>query len=237
MNSQTTDKRGWSYSFVRYFLQNRQLTILLLLLIVLIGSASFLQLRVEGFPAVKIPIAIVTTVVPGAGPETINNTVTVPIENALRDLDGLKEISSTSQNNVSVIVLNFEDGIDSSTAIQDARTKIGSANLPEGVGEPNIIVPETGGAPFFVAVSGGANLLSLREQAQTIEEKILAVNGVKTFTDISGVKEKIYIDVKPELVNPQIIEQIANANIGFPLGETVINGKVTPVSGASAITT
>ncbi len=230
-----TDKPSWSYRFVRYFLENRQLTILLLLVIIGIGTISFLRLHVEGFPEVEIPVAIVTTVVPGAGPETINTTVTVPIENALRDLKGLKDISSTSQTNVSVVILNFEDGTDIGASLQDARTKIGSANLPEGVEQPDIIVPEIGTAPFFVAVSGPVSLLELKEQAKVLEEKLLEVDGVKSFSDISGLKEKIYIDLPPQYLNPQVIEQITGSNIGFPLGESVINGKVTPVSGSTSV--
>lgn len=237
MNSQkySLDNRGWTYRFVRYFLQNRQFTILLLLIVVVVGVGSFLRLRVEGFPEIKVPLAIVTTVVPGAGPETINNTVTIPIENALRDLKGVKQISSTSQTNVSVVVLNFEEGADSNSVLQEARTKISSANLPEGVNEPNIVVPDTGGAPFFIAVSGGSSLLNLEAQSKSLEEKVLSIDGVKTFSGLNGVKEKIYIDVKPEFVSPQVIEQITSANISFPLGESVINGKVIQVAGASAI--
>ncbi len=235
MDSNNLDKRSFSYRFVRYFLKNRQLTILLLLMTVIIGTGSFLRLHVEGFPSVDIPVAIVTTVVPGAGPETVNDTVTVPIENALRDLKGLKDITSSSQTNVSVVVLNFDDSVSVNTAVQDARTKISGANLPEGVNQPDVVVPEIGTAPFFVAVSGGSTLLELKEQSKELEKKLLEVDGVKSFTDISTVKEKIYVDVKPQFMDPQVLAQISAANIGFPLGESVINGKVTPVSGSSSI--
>ncbi|MDQ3018608.1 MAG: efflux RND transporter permease subunit, partial [bacterium] len=71
--------------------------------------------------------------------------------------------------------------------------------------------------------------------SEVLGQKLLAIDGVKSFTDISGVKEKIYIDLAPQYLNPAIIEQITTANIGFPLGQSVINGKVTPISGASTI--
>ncbi len=230
-----TDKPSWSYRFVRYFLENRHLTVLLLLVVVAIGTIGFFRLHVEGFPEVEIPVAIVTTVVPGAGPETVNNTVTVPIESALRDLKGLKDISSNSQANVSVVILNFEDGTNLGSVLQDARTKISGATLPDGVEQPDIIVPEIGTAPFFIAVSGPTTLLELKEQAKILGQKLLEIDGVKSFSDVSGIKEKIYIDLSPQYLNPQVIEQITGSNIGFPLGESVINGKVTPVFGASSV--
>ena len=77
-----TPKLGFTARLVKFFLEQKQLTAMLLAIVVVVGAGSFWQLRVEGFPEITVPIAVVSAVVPGAGPETINNTVTVPIENA-----------------------------------------------------------------------------------------------------------------------------------------------------------
>lgn len=228
-------KLGLNGRIVQFFLKQKQLTAMLLAIIVIVGIGSFLQLHVEGFPTINVPIAVVSTVVPGAGPETINNTITVPIENALRDLKGVKEVTSTSQTNASVVLITFNEGVDINLAIQDARTKLASVDLPEGVKEPSIFVPETGGAPFIVAVSGPKSLLDLKVQAKELEEKLLAVDGVKSFTDVSGVSEKIYIELPPQYQWPEVIQQIQTANIGFPLGQSVIDGKEIPVSGEATL--
>jgi multidrug efflux pump subunit AcrB len=229
------NKLGINGRIVRFFLEQKQLTAMLLAIIVIVGAGSFFRLRIEGFPEVQIPVAIVSTIVPGAGPETVNNTVTVPVENALRDLEGLTDITSTSQTNVSTVVLTFGDNVDTNIAIQDARTKLSSVNLPEGIEEPNIFVPETGGAPFIIAASGPASLLDLKKSAKELEEKLLAIDGVKSFTDISGVAEKIYIDLPPQYLNPGVTSQIESANIGFPLGSSTIDGKEIPVSGEATL--
>ncbi len=228
---------GLTAKFVNFFLENKQLTIMLLVITIIGGAVSFSRLRVEGFPAVEIPVAVMTTVVPGAGPETINNTVTVPLENALRDLKDLKEVSSTSQANVSIIVLNFNEGTDVNLALQEARTKISGVDLPDGINQPEIIVPDISGAPFYIAVSGATDLTELGKQAQVLEEKLLALKGVKSFNDISGVTEQIYIELAPQYQTPQVIEQIKSANVGFPLGESVIDGKRIPITGQSGVLT
>lgn len=228
-------KLGINGRIVKFFLEQKQLTAMLLAIIVIVGGGSYMQLRVEGFPEIQVPIAIVSTIVPGAGPETINNTVTVPIENALRDLKGVKEITSTSQSNVSSVVLFFSDGVDVNLAIQDARTKLSAVKLPEGINDPNIFVPETGSAPFIVAVSGPKSLLDLKDQAEKIETELLAIDGVKSFTDISGVDQKIFIDLPPQYLLPDITAQINAANIGFPLGQSIIDGKNIPVSGEASL--
>lgn len=231
----TQQKLGLNARIVKFFLDQKQLTAMLLAIIIIVGLGSFLRLRVEGFPSVNISVAVVTTVVPGAGPETINNTVTVPIENALRDLKGVKEVTSTSQTNVSSVIVSFNDGVDANLAIQDAKTKIEAVDLPEGISEPNIIVPDVSGAPFFIAVSGPKTLLELKEQSKELETNLLAVDGVKSFTDISGVTEKIYIELPPQYQLPAITSQIESANIGFPLGESIISGKSVPISGAATL--
>ncbi len=230
-----TQPHSRSYRFVKYFLDNRQLTILLLLTIVIGGIVAFSRLRVEGFPDVPIPVAIVTTAVPGAGPETIDRTVTQPIEAALRDVKNVKQVDASSQTNVSVIFVQFEEGSDTNVAIQDARNKLASVQLPEGIDQPNIAVPEINTAPFTIAVAGGTDLTELDKQSKILEDKILAIDGVKSFSLVSGIKENIYIDLQAKYQLPAVTEQIKSANIGFPLGETVINGKSVPVSGQSSI--
>lgn len=235
MNKENTPKLGLNGRIVKFFLEQKQLTAMLLAIIVIVGVGSFFQLRVEGFPAVQVPVAVISTIVPGAGPETVNNTVTVPIENALKDLDGVADITSTSQANASVVVLTFNEGTDTNLAVQDARTKLSSVDLPEVIKDPSVFVPDTAGAPFFIAVSGPASLLDLKKQADTLAQRLLAIDGVKNFTDISGVSEKIYIDLPPQFLNPAITGQIESANIGFPLGQSVIDGKEIPVSGEATL--
>ncbi len=229
------DNKGLNYRLVKYFLGNPQITILLFLMLVITGVGAFLRLRVEGFPAIKVPVAVVTTVVPGAGPDTIQTTVTEPLENALKDLKGVKETSSTSQTNVSVIVLNFEEGVDTNIAVQDAKTKVLGVKLPEGVAQPNIIVPETGGAPFYVAISGGTDVMTLKHNSEILKNELLKIDGVKSFDEVYELAEKIYIDLPPQYQTPQVINQIKAANIGFPLGEAVIDGKKVPVVGKSGL--
>lgn len=229
------NKLGINGRIVKFFLKQKQLTAMLLAIIVIVGAGGFFRLHVQGFPEIQIPIAVVSTIVPGAGPDTVNDTVTMPIENALRELKGLKEISSTSQANVSSVVLSFTDGVDVNIAIQDARTKLSAVKLPEGIKDPSIFVPEIGTAPFIVAVSGPKSLLDLQEQAKTISEKLLAIKGVKSFTDVSGISKKIYIDLPPQYNTPEVVAQLNAANIGFPLGQSTIEGKNIPVSGEASL--
>ncbi len=228
-------RKDWNYRLVDYFLHHSHISILLFAFIIIAGVFYFNQLRVEGFPAIKIPIAIVSTVVPGAGPETVISSVTSPLENALKDTEGLKEISSTSQNNISIIVLSFDDKVDLNVAVQDARTKLSKVKLPEGIESPEVVLPEISGAPYIVALTSEEPLLELLKQARVFEESLTGIDGVKSFSRISNITQTIYIDIAPQFQSPDITNQITSANISFPLGQAVIDGAVTPIAGSKSL--
>ncbi len=228
MTQPTSD---WNYRLVRYFLENTQLTALLLAVIILAGGFSLTRLRTEGFPEVPVPVAIINTVAPGAGPETVAASVTTPIEDALRDVPDLKEIRSVSQSNVSLVVLSFEEGSRADRSIQEARTKLASVALPEGVREPEIVVPEIGGAPYIIAVTGNRSIRELLPFGKPLEDELKRVKGIKSVTRLSNIQEQIYIEPKREFQSPDLAREIRAANTGFPLGEILVNSTRMPVAG------
>ncbi len=228
-------ENDFNYKFVNYFLKNRQITILLLLIVVLGGLFSLSQLHTEGFPSISVPVVVVNTVLVGAGPETIADIVTTPLENALFDLDELKEYSSTSRNSVSTIVLTLESTDNINNVLQEIRTKIESVDLPENAIEPSIFVPEVGGAPFILAVSGNIAIDSLLQKAEALKEDIVSINGIKNIELISSLDTKLYIELESQYQTPDIQNQIKSATIAFPLGQTSINGSQISIAGTVSV--
>ncbi len=224
------ESQNWNYRLVRYFLNNKQLTLLLLAVIIIGGLFSFFSFKVEGFPPVPVPVAVVTTIVPGAGPETIDELVTVPLERALKDVKNLTDISSSSRTSASTIILQFSDGGDTTAAVQEIRTKIESITLPEAAREPEVFVPDTSGAPFIVAVTGKKSLQTLFAESNPFIEEIEKVDGVKAVTELTGIKENIYIDLPGEFQTESVFTQINAASLGFPLGQTVLDNKQVSIS-------
>ncbi len=224
-----TTQQGWNYRLVNYFLHNRQLATLCLVLIIVAGIFSFTQLRVEGFPKVTVPVAIITTVAPGAGPETVATTVAAPIENAVRDAKGVKEVSSESQSGFASVLIQFDSGVDINTGVQEVRTKLSSVSLPEGIHTPEVFVPETSGAPFVIAATGSKPVAELLGQSGKLKDALYAVDGVKSVELISKASEKLYIEVFPQFMSPAVIDQITASNVGFPLGQVEVAGSQAQV--------
>lgn len=227
--------KDWNYRLVQYFLQNHHLAIMTVLFIVGAGLFSFFQMQLQGFPQVKIPLAIVTVVAPGSGPQVVATTVVKPIENVLASIPDVLEISSTSRSNFGVIIVRLRDGVDTNITVQEARTKISSLTLPEGVQTPSISVPDVNGTPYLLSLTGGASIYELLKMSSTVIDEISAVDGVASVEVFSSAKNNFYIDLEPRNATPDTIARIRSLKTGFPIGEaTFVQGR-TSIAGASQI--
>ena len=129
---QANHSPSWTMRFARLWLDNAALTLLALITLVIGGLFSLTQLQVQGFPAINIGIAIVNTVLPGGTASDVEDQVTNPIEGAIKDVAHIKDITSSSQPNVSTISVMFDEGIDVNTPLAEIRGKVGSVKLPDG---------------------------------------------------------------------------------------------------------
>ena len=111
---------------------------MMMLALAVLGIASYRQLNVDQFPDVDIPVVTVTTVYPGASPETVEREVTKKIEETVNTVAGVRHIESTSQEGISTIVVIFRLEVSADIASQDVRAKIAAlrGELPRGIEEP-----------------------------------------------------------------------------------------------------
>src|SRR5690349_8480648 len=112
--------------FFAKYLQNTRLVLLVILLVSLIGVFSFSSLPRVLNPQIKIPIVIVSTVLPGASPKDVESLVTIPIEDSVSSLSKVKTMTSSSQDSVSVVTLEFESGVDPDKAKSDVKSAVDS---------------------------------------------------------------------------------------------------------------
>src|ERR1035437_9624018 len=131
-------------------------TMMIFALIVL-GLFSYMKLNVDLYPDIDIPFAVITTALPGAGPEQIENDVTKKIEDAVNPVAGVDYIQSTSQENLSIVIIAFKLEVDGKSAAQDVREKIAAirAQLPAEIKDPVIQRYDAQSFPIFsLTVSG-----------------------------------------------------------------------------------
>ena len=115
-------------------------TLLVVVAVIVIGLFSLLRLPIDQFPELEPPFISVMTTYPGASASEVETNVTRLLENSLNSVDGLKELNSSSRDNMSLIFLELEWGTNLDEVINDVRSfiDITKDNLPTGCSNPFI---------------------------------------------------------------------------------------------------
>ena len=104
---------------------NNKISVYLMVIVLMIaGFVSYTSLPKELFPEIVIPTVFVQTIYPGNPPVDMENLVTRPLEKELKTLKGVKSINSTSSQDVSVILIEFNTNVDIKGALQDVKDKV-----------------------------------------------------------------------------------------------------------------
>jgi hydrophobic/amphiphilic exporter-1 (mainly G- bacteria), HAE1 family len=210
-------------------------TMMIFVAIVVMGFYSLVQIPVDLYPEMDPPFISVMTTYPGANASDIEANVTRTIEDALNSVDGLKEITSTSTDNLSVINLEFEWESNLDEATNDIRDVIDFVinSLPEGVERPQIFKFNTSMMPIvFYAVTAKESYTGLEK---ILDEKIVnplnRVEGIGSIGLMGAPRRVVYVDADPRMLEAYniTIEQIGNTiaaeNMNLPSGNVKM-GKI-----------
>lgn len=228
-------------------LKQRAVVVLLTILIALAGAFGVTRLRSELLPNFEIPIITVITVQPGAGPETVDGTISQPISSALTGIQGMKSVQAQSSEGFSVVVAEFDYGQDMAKAQQDIAEAITNVSLPSGVAQPKIQRINLQQFPVIqlaITADDGKDLSALRVIADTqFVPKLSSADGVSRVEVVGGSTNQLVIALDPQQMaaNGISTDQVSGAlqanNISIPAG-TIADGTTTlPVRVGSQITT
>ena len=106
--------------------------------IIVLGVVAYLKMTPDLLPNMDFPYVIIVTADPGASPESVEQTITKPMEQSMSTLDKIKDVTSTSQNSVSMVLLEFEDGVNMDTVSVDIQQKI---SILQGSWEDTVSAP------------------------------------------------------------------------------------------------
>src|SRR6185503_6658339 len=169
--------------FAERFIRRPVLSSMISLGIVLVGVIGYTRLPVREFPDADPPVVSVTVLLPGASPQVVESSVTDVMEEELSSLEGLRSMTSSSQEQVSTITLEFTLDRDVEAAAQDVRDKVSRARgrLPEDVEEPVIAKQEADAFPimFLSLTSKTYDLMELSDIAdRQIKPRLQTIAGV-----------------------------------------------------------
>ncbi|SMP57271.1 efflux RND transporter permease subunit [Anoxynatronum buryatiense] len=182
----------------------RPVTVLVAMMIVFIlGFVSISKMQMALTPNVDFPIALIMTEYSGAGPEEVENLVTEVIEGAVSNVEHLDSVSSTSSEGLSIVMAQFNYGIDLDKAVNDIRSKIDMVEqmLPGDASSPTIMKLDMNAAPIATIVVSSENMNSdaLKAFAEdTLQPRIERQQGVASVDVTGGVEKEIRIEINPE---------------------------------------
>lgn len=179
-------------TWLNFFVSNVRVVALLIILLTGWGGYAYSQLPKESNPEVKIPIAVVSTIYPGAGPSDIEELITKKIETAVGGLKGVHKITSNSSNSISSVTVEFDADEDLDDAIRRLRDKVNTVKntLPNDANEPSVMEISMDDQPIWtIALTGSDDGFALRKYAETISDELEKIPGVRE-VHISGGDER-----------------------------------------------
>src|SRR3990172_3310193 len=172
---------------------------MMIMALVVLGLFSLVKLNVDLYPDVDIPFVIITTILPGAGPEQIETDVTKKIEDAVNPVAGVDWLQSYSQEGVSIVVIAFKLEVDGKVAAQDVREKISAirGELPLEIEDPIIQRYDPANFPIMsLTVSGSSSEKEITELTKTsIKKRLENIPGVGAVNLVGGAEREIQIEV------------------------------------------
>ena len=185
-------------------LTNHPLVNILFTVVLVMGAMSFIELPREQDPEINFNWVMVTTVLPGASAEDVEELVTGPLEDAIRNVQDIRWVISTTRENTSSILIRFRDLSESmfDKRINDVRREVqNKANdeLPEEITDPYILeVTTSSGFPTaMVVVEGQADDEQLRQQAKIVKEDLERIKGVDAVVSIGLQDPEMHIEFSP----------------------------------------
>ena len=225
-----------SFHVSSWSIKNPVPTIVTFLILGIIGIISFMSLGIDESPNIDVPIVIVSATQRGASPTELENQVTKKIEDAVANLDGIDELSSTVTDGSSRTVINFDLGVDSDRAVNEVRNAISQIRpeLPQDIDEPNVTKLQfTGGTVVTYAVVSQqrtveelSNLVDL-----TIIPELLNVKGVGQIERLGGLDREIRVNLDPSrlqaygITATEIDNQISQFNLNLSGGRSEVGGR------------
>lgn len=226
-------------SLTKTVLKRPVTTVLCVLCLVVFGLLSVFNSKLELTPEMEMPMMVVSTIYAGANPEDINDLITKPIEDEVSTLTGIDNITSMSNENVSIVLMQYEYGTDMDQAYSDLKKKIDGLgrDLPEDAQAPNIMEFDINDqASIYLAVNNpeAGNLYNyVNNQIVPEFEKLSSVASV----DISGGREeyiRVMLDAQKlqqyHLSMQTVVSTLASADFTYPAGNTKVGGLDLSVS-------
>lgn len=202
----------------------------IVIVLLTVGLLAMSRMPVDMFPDITLPVVTVHTIYPGAGPEEVETLISRVFEEELSTVSGIKKLSSTNSEGLSVVVAEFTLETDVKYAEQQVRDKVSSARreLPDDIEEPVIRRVDPADQPILILGltaddMSEAELYDLADKV--VKPRVEQVNQVGLVEVIGGREREIHVELdrrklkEYELSANAVSDRIAAAGLNIPAGK------------------
>ncbi|MGR6087506.1 MAG: efflux RND transporter permease subunit [Arcticibacter sp.] len=180
-------------------INNRTSIYILTVIITLAGLSTYDKLPKENFPDIVVPQIFVSTIYPGTSPADMENLVVKPLEKQMKGINGVKKVSSTSQQDFSNIIVEFNTNVDVAVAKQRVKDAVDKArnDLPTDLpNDPNVQDINFSDIPImFVNIAGDYPLDRLKGYADDLKDRIESMKEISRVDIIGALEREIQVNV------------------------------------------
>ena len=222
-------------------LRRSSVTVLIIILLLVGGVFTYRSLQVELFPEIEFPLVTISTFYPSANPEAVARDVTAPIEAAISGVNGIDSIQSVSSENRSVVLAEFEFGVDMEEAESTISGNVGRVFFPDGVQEPIVgrIDPEA--FPVLqVSLLGDREMTELQRLMDSLVlPAVVGIDGVFNVEVTGRTEPRVVVTLDAErlaehgISRAQVSRALSESNVALPAGAVSAGGQIVPVRTSS----
>lgn len=226
-------------TLTKFVLKRPVTTVLVILCLLVFGIASIASSKLELVPEMNMPMMLVSTAYPGASPDDVNELVTRPIEDQVGVLNGIKKTTSVSNENVSMVILEYEYGTDMDKAYSDLKKKMDSVKpgLPEDVLAPTIMEMDINSQPsIYLAVNNDTQENLYNYVNKEILPEFEKLSNVASVVMSGGREQYIRIELLPEKLSQyrlnmnSVISAVSSGSFSYPAGSTLVGSQQLSVT-------
>lgn len=220
--------------FINFSINNKLAIWIVTLFIIVFGTYSGYSMKLETLPNINEPTVDVTTIYPGASPDEVTENVTEPIEKRVEGLEGVKNVTSTSFENASSVLIQYDLKKDMEEAEREVKEVVSTIDLPAATEQPKVARLSFNDLPILV-LSLADDKRSIEELSKIAEEEIKAdfesLEGVSEAKVIGNKQKEIELSFSPEklaqfnLQEENVVEYLKTLSKDTPLGLQIVDQK------------
>ena len=189
----------------RFSVKKPYTVVVAVVLVLILGSVSFTKMNTDLLPSMDLPYAIVMTTYQGASPEAVETVVTKPVEQSMATVTSIENVSSVSQENVSMVILEFEETANMDSATIEMREKLDqiSSYWDDSVGKSIIMKLNPDMMPVMVAaveVDGMEDTEVTDFVTSHVETELESIAGVASVTTTGTITENVDVLIREDKV-------------------------------------